>query len=70
MMEFKKIGEDVRVSNLCVITRPHLITLGNHVAIDQFVTITTNAEIGDYVHIAPNCSTKRVQKRSNRRCDF
>jgi acetyltransferase-like isoleucine patch superfamily enzyme len=56
MMEFKKIGEDVRVSNLCVITRPHLITLGNHVAIDQFVTITTNAEIGDYVHIAPNCS--------------
>jgi dTDP-4-amino-4,6-dideoxy-D-glucose acyltransferase len=55
-MEFKKQGEDVRVSNLCVITRPHLVSLGNHVAIDQFVTITTNAEIGDYVHIAPNCS--------------
>lgn len=55
-MDFKKIGEDVRVSNLSVITRPHLVSLGNHVAIDQFVTITTNAEIGDYVHIAPNCS--------------
>lgn len=56
MMTFKKIGEDVRISDLSVITRPHLISLGNHVAIDQFVTITTNAEIGDYVHIAPNCS--------------
>ncbi len=56
MMKFKKIGEDVIVSNLCVISRPNLVSLGNHVAIDQFVTITTNAEIGDYVHIAPNCS--------------
>ena len=55
-MDFKKIGEDVRISNLCVITRPYLISIGNHVAIDQFVTITTSAEIGDYVHIAPNCS--------------
>jgi acetyltransferase-like isoleucine patch superfamily enzyme len=55
-MKFKKIGEDVIVSNLCVISRPNLVSLGNHVAIDQFVTITTNAEIGDYVHIAPNCS--------------
>jgi galactoside O-acetyltransferase len=55
-MNFKKQGEDVRVSNLAVITRPHLVSLGDHVAIDQFVTITTNAEIGDYVHIAPNCT--------------
>lgn len=55
-MIFKKIGEDVFVSELCVITRPNLVSLENHIAIDQFVTITTQAEIGDYVHIAPCCS--------------
>jgi acetyltransferase-like isoleucine patch superfamily enzyme len=56
MSKFKKQGFDVFVSEMSVISRPHLIELGNHVAIDQFVTITTQAEIGDYVHIAPCCT--------------
>ena len=54
--KFKKYGIDVFISDMSVFSRPHLIELGNHVAIDQFVTITTQAEIGDYVHIAPCCT--------------
>jgi len=55
-MSFISVGKDFYLSDLTVIKRPELIKIGNHVAIDQFVTITTQAEIGDYVHIAPNCS--------------
>lgn len=54
--KIKKKGNDIFISEMTVISRPHLVELGNHVAIDQFVTITTQAEIGDYVHIAPCCS--------------
>ena len=53
---FASMGDDIFVSPLAVITRPWLVALHDHVAIDQFVTITTQAEFGDYVHIAPNCS--------------
>jgi dTDP-4-amino-4,6-dideoxy-D-glucose acyltransferase len=49
----QKIGEDVFVSQNVEIRRPHLVSLGNHVAIDTGFYITTRAEIGDYVHIAP-----------------
>jgi galactoside O-acetyltransferase len=55
-MNFNKIGNDVFISDLSVITRPNLVSLESHIAIDQFVTITTQAEIGNYVHIAPCCS--------------
>jgi len=51
-----RTGTDVRISPQAVIVRPDLVTIGNHVAIDPFVVITTAAEIGDYVHIAPHCS--------------
>jgi len=30
--------------------------MANHVAIDQFVVITTALELGHYVHIAPHCT--------------
>jgi galactoside O-acetyltransferase len=53
---FKKVGDDVFISDLSHISRKHLIEIGSHVAIDQFVTITTQGIIGDYVHISPNCS--------------
>lgn len=55
-MIFNSVGIDFLLSDFVVIKRPELINIGNHVAIDQFVTITTQADIGDYVHIAPNCS--------------
>ena len=49
-------GVDVRISPHAVIGHPELVTLGDHVAIDAFVVITTALEIGSYVHIASHCS--------------
>ena len=47
-------GIDVRISDKAEITRPHLVTIGNHVAIDMGVYISVSATIGDYIHIAPH----------------
>jgi dTDP-4-amino-4,6-dideoxy-D-glucose acyltransferase len=49
----KSVGEDVFISPFVEIRRPHLCSVGSHVAIDSGVYITTAAEIGDYVHISP-----------------
>jgi dTDP-4-amino-4,6-dideoxy-D-glucose acyltransferase len=51
---FKSLGEDVFISEQALIKRPENVSIGNHVAIDNGVTISTMLEIGDYVHIAPN----------------
>lgn len=51
--EFAKVGHDVRIGQNVEIRRPHLVRIGNHVAIDSGSYITTAAEIGDYVHIGP-----------------
>jgi len=53
MSNFKKQGIDLFLADTSIIKRPHLITVGNHVAIDYGVYISTMCEIGDYVHIAP-----------------
>ena len=53
LSKFKKIGEDVFVSDLALIKHPDLVTIGSHVAIDNGVTFSTMVEIGDYVHISP-----------------
>jgi acetyltransferase-like isoleucine patch superfamily enzyme len=50
---FKKFGSDVVIGNYVEIRRPHLVALGNHVAIDAGAYITTAAIIADYVHIGP-----------------
>ncbi|OON67329.1 acyltransferase [Hymenobacter sp. CRA2] len=49
----KSCGEDVFISSNIEIRRPHLVSVGNHVAIDTGFYLTTAAEIGDYIHIAP-----------------
>jgi len=46
-------GMDVRISDRAEITRPHLVKMGSHIAIDTGVYISTAMDIGDYVHIAP-----------------
>jgi dTDP-4-amino-4,6-dideoxy-D-glucose acyltransferase len=46
------VGKDVYIGTTVKIRRPELVTIGNHVAIDAYTCITTNAIIGDYVHIA------------------
>ncbi|MCU0361386.1 MAG: acyltransferase [Bacteroidia bacterium] len=47
------IGKDVFISANVEIRRPHLVNIGNHVAIDSGFYLTTAAQIGDYIHIAP-----------------
>ena len=52
--DFKKIGQDVRISELAVISRPHLVSMGSHIAIDMWTYISTAMEMGDYIHIEPS----------------
>ena len=49
----KSYGDDVFISGRVEIRRPHLVSVGNHVAIDSGFYCTVGAEIGDYVHIGP-----------------
>ncbi len=51
--QLRTCGEDVRISANVEFTRPHLVSIGNHVAIDSGFYCTVAAEIGDYIHIAP-----------------
>lgn len=48
----KRYGKDVRISRKCSIYRPELITLGDHVRIDDFAILSGSLSIGSYVHIA------------------
>lgn len=50
----RSVGSDVYVSGRVDITRPEIVSLGNHVAIDSGFFISTQAEIGDHIHIAPH----------------
>ena len=52
--KFKSIGDDVIISDLAVISRPHLVSIGNHIAIDMWTYISTTMDMGDYIHIAPS----------------
>lgn len=52
----KKVGVDVRISNLAVISRPELVEMGSHISIDQWVYISTKCFFGNYIHIAPSVS--------------
>lgn len=51
---FKKIGDDVVISKSAEFTRPELVEIGNHVAIDSFFYSTTGMSIGDYTHVSPH----------------
>jgi dTDP-4-amino-4,6-dideoxy-D-glucose acyltransferase len=51
-----KIGKDVRISELAVLSRPELIEMGDHIAIDQWTYISTQLKLGSYIHIAPSVS--------------
>ena len=54
--KLRHCGTDVRIAETVVIKYPDLVSIGNHVAIDDFCCISTGLEIGDYVHISPLCS--------------
>ena len=52
--KLKSVGDDVRISELADITRPELVSMGYHIAIDQWTYISTQMEMGSYIHIAPS----------------
>ena len=54
--KLKRCGVDVRIHELSVITRPELVEVGNHIAIDMWTYISTQAILGNYIHIAPSVS--------------
>lgn len=54
--KFKSVGEDFFLGNYVDISRPNLVEVGKHTAIDSFFYCTTQLLIGDYVHIAPHVS--------------
>jgi acetyltransferase-like isoleucine patch superfamily enzyme len=53
MDDIKKIGTNVYISPNVEIKRPHLVEIGNNVAVDSGFYCTTALSIGDYVHIGP-----------------
>jgi acetyltransferase-like isoleucine patch superfamily enzyme len=54
--EFQFLGEDVRISDLAIIVNPKFAHIGNHIAIDPWVYISTQLYLEDYIHIAPHVS--------------
>ena len=48
----KALGNDIIVDD-DVLVKQDLVINGSHVAIDKGFYCTTNATIGDYVHIGP-----------------
>ena len=57
-------GEDFYINEITSISRPELVKIGNHVAIDFGFVCTTGLEIGDYVHISPHVSVIGGKKTS------
>ncbi len=49
-------GEDVFISSLVSITRPELVDIGDHVAIDPWLHCTTGLKTGNHVHISSHVS--------------
>jgi galactoside O-acetyltransferase len=56
MYDFAHKGEDVFIGKYTDLTQPLNIKIGNHSAIDSFVSCTTTLLVGDYVHISPHVS--------------
>jgi acetyltransferase-like isoleucine patch superfamily enzyme len=56
MARFKSIGADVVISPFVEIRYPHLVSIGDHVAIDFGFVLSTEAKIGNYIHIGPHVS--------------
>lgn len=52
----RRCGSDVRIAPSVVIKYPELVSIGDHVAIDDFCYISAAMEIGEYVHIGPMCT--------------
>ena len=49
----KSFGQHVFISSTVEIRRPHLVSVGSHIAIDTGFYCTVEASLGDYIHIGP-----------------
>jgi len=63
-------GSDVRIASSVVIKHPELVTIGSHVAIDDYCYVTTSLQVGDYVHIGPHCTIVGGEKAKCTLGDF
>lgn len=53
---FKSLGHDVQLSRKASIYAPEMISIGNHVRIDDFTFISGDVTLGSHIHIAPFCA--------------
>lgn len=51
----KKYGSDIRIGRFAILYTPELLTLGNHVRIDDFTVISGSVTLGSYIHISQFC---------------
>lgn len=54
-MGFRSLGADVLLSRMAMIHSPELIRIGSNVRIDDFVFMSGEITLGNYVHLAPYC---------------
>lgn len=54
-MGFKSLGRDVLISSKASIHAPELMSIGDHVRIDDFTFLSGEITLGCYIHIAPFC---------------
>jgi len=54
--DLKYCGENVIIGKTVRIRKPHLVSIGDNVIIDDFTYIPCKLEIGDYTHIGANTS--------------
>ena len=48
----KRYGSNVLISRNAILYHPHLLEIGNNVRIDDFVTVSGQVVLGNYIHIA------------------
>lgn len=53
--DLKRCGNNVIIGKTVRIRYPELVSIGDNVIIDDFTYISTELEIGNYVHIAAGC---------------
>ena len=53
---FKALGENVRLSRKASIYAPEMISIGDHIRIDDFAFLSGEITLGSHIHIAPFCA--------------
>lgn len=57
-MGFRRLGQNVLVSNKSSLYTPETISLGDHARIDDFAMVAGNVEIGRNVHLTAYCNVE------------